>query len=97
MKCYTYFSLLTYYDISIIVVIDEFTIIVLLIIRESLMIVRFLDCLDVLPGQESSECCLDFDDLSYHHGRPPPVSHILILRVILDVIVVNLTNAATTA
>ena len=96
MKCYIYFSLLTYYDISIIVVIDEFTIIVLLIIRESLMIVRFFDCLDVFPCQVTSECCLYFDDLSNHHGRPPPVGHILILRVILDVVVVNVTIAATT-
>lgn len=87
----------TYDHIRIIVIVSKFSIIVdILIVRESLMILRLLDLTNVLPGHIPPECGLDFDDHCDGTGVSEPIGGILIKGGILDVVVVDLTIAAAT-
>ncbi len=87
----------TYNNIRIVVIVSKFAIIVdILIVRESLMILRLLDLTNILPGHVTSECSLDFDNHLDGFGASKPIVRILIERGILDVIVVDLTIAAAT-
>jgi hypothetical protein len=55
-----YHSIITYNHIRVVVIVNEFSIIVdILIVRESLMIMRFFNLAYVLPGHITSECSLN--------------------------------------
>jgi hypothetical protein len=85
-------------DIRVIVVVSKrFSIIVdILIVRESLVILRFLDVAHVLSRHVAPEGSLDLHNNCNDMGVPESVGSILIVRRSLDVVAVYMTISTAT-
>ncbi len=92
-----YHSIITYNHIRVIVIVNELSIIVdILIVRESLMIMRLFNLAYVLPGHMTSECSLNLHDKRNLIWVSESVSSILIELKSLDIVVIDQTITTAT-